>query len=157
MGFDLYLVPGSDFLEWNDEQWSAFYDQKPAPDPFQIARARYFGLVIDAIAHNLENDQLGSRYPFLARADQQDVPGWYNNELDQLSGEIESIRTALAALPVNRSTLVVYSEADYQDIAAGFRGKPPPNMYELCRYFIDGFATMIKKAQETGQGLFMSA
>src|SRR6266478_6436019 len=103
MSFDLYLAPASGFLDWNNEQWESFFDRDP--ESFELGKARYVGLVSGAIAHNLEGDQLGSKFPLLARINTEEQAGWYNGEISRLSAEIESIRDGLAAFPITRSTL----------------------------------------------------
>jgi uncharacterized small protein (DUF1192 family) len=156
MSFDLHLAPASGFLDWKDDQWDEFFDRDP--ESFELGNARYVGLVLDAIARNLEGGQLGSKFPLLARIDTEERVGWYNDEISRLGAEIESIRDGLAALPVTRSTLGVEGDDEMQTLVRGVQDRdttsPPTSAYDLFRYFFDSFQEAVSRASATGQGLY---
>jgi len=156
MSFDLHLAPASGFLDWEDDRWNEFFERNP--ESFELGKARYVGMVLDAIAHNLERGQLGSKFPLLARIDTEDRVGWYNDEISRLGAEIESIRDGLAALPISRSTLGVEGDDEVQTLVHGLRARdassPPTSVHELFRYFFDTFQAAVSRASATGQGLY---
>jgi hypothetical protein len=157
MSFDLYLAPASGFLDWTGDQWDRFFDTDP--ESVELGRARYVVLVLDLIAHNLEGGKFGSRFRLFARIDTEEQVGWYNDEIELLRTEIESIREGLGSLPVSRSTLAVANDEELETLVRSLRPRGdisrPASVYELLRFFFDGFQTMINRASTTKQGLYV--
>jgi len=158
MSFEIYLAPASGFLDWDDDQMAEFVDGHP--ESFELGKARYVGLVLDAIAHNLEAGRLGSKFPLLARIDAEERVGWYNAEIAPLRAEIERIRAALAALPITRATMSVESDEELRnlvrDLSSRHATAPATSVYDLCSYFFDNFQTAVIRASAIGQGLYVS-
>jgi hypothetical protein len=150
MSFDIHLAPASGFLDWDDDQWEEFFDADP--ESYELGKARYVGLVLEAIARNLEGGQPGAKFPLLARIDTEEQVGWYNDEIGRLGAEVTSIRDGLAALPVTRSTLGVESDDELQNLVR-HATSPPSSVLGLFRFFFDSLQTAVSRASATGQGL----
>src|SRR5687768_12973599 len=105
MSMDLYLAP-SGFREWRDHELDAFFDAQPTPENVELGRYLYVAFALEAISHNLEDDAPGSKFPLVQRihTDEHEIVGWYHDEIPPLLNEIETIRSRLMKLPVNRST-----------------------------------------------------
>ena len=155
----MYLAPPSGFLDWSSAQWSEYLNRDPVPDSVRLGRAWYVGSVIEAVFRNLENDEIGSRFPIFMKMETSDPRGWYADEVGQLLSELDRIKAGLAALPISRATLGCDSEDDVKQRIADFKKtwpqRPVSNLYDLHFYFFEEFEKLAKKAQETGHGLFV--
>ena len=160
MGFDLHLMPPSGFLEWTGERWDQYLANEPRPEEVHLGKSWYIGLVLDTIAHNLEDDRIGSRFPLLMRIHHDETIGWYQHEVKPLLDEIQDVKKGLATLPINRSTLNYPDDEEVlrrvSDFKKTFPDRPLRNLCDLFCYFFDGYEAMARMAIETGSGLFLS-
>lgn len=160
MSVDLYLVPGSEFLEWTDAEWNAFYNSSPSPESLNLGKAGYVFGAVEAVARNLEDDEPGSQFPLFQRMHSDDSIGWRPSELPALTQEFATISTALAAVPISRSALDAESDAELEEWLATFRkyspDRPLKSVYDFFFRFFQVFGEAMQRAVATDKGLFVS-
>ena len=159
MGFDLHLAPPVNFFEWDESRWDAYWRSDPPAEGEKLGNSTYVGLTIECITHNLEADRAGSVFPLLMRLEQGDPPGWLLQELPSLVDELGRVRAGLAALPINRATLLYDNDEDVRRRVDDFEkrnGHRPTNLYDLGERFVVTFERMARRAIESGNGLVAS-
>ena len=160
MSFALYLVHDPEFLKWTDARWDTYFRQDPTPESANLGKAGYVGRAVEAVIHNLENDQPGSRFPLFSRLYDSEAVGWQPSEIPEFLKELTEIRSRLTGLPINRSTFNVDDEAEVQAWIADFRkhnpNRPVRNLDDLYFRFFDTFIEWTERALATRQGIYVA-